>query len=408
MEHLHDFITIDTWLEKSLIITFLQIYQFFAHHLEIIQEALLAHLIFASDISLAKSHQIIDVIASIIQQTSNSTICYLFISNHNRTHVEFYQLLYIFHLRIHRQFHTSEDVRNHLGTNDIMAMEGPTDAIIPSFALRFADIMEECRPTKPEIIRMLTYIFQHLHRMVVIVLMRSSITRFHLIHRNKFRQDQIEKSRILQIIKSTARMLGEHNLVHLITNTLTADNLQAFGIAGKSIIGLILYLKIELSSKTHTAHHAEWIIREGNIRIKRSGYNTILHIVNTIERIYEFTKSVFVQTDSHGIDGEIAPVLIIFQGTVFHNRLSGIMVITLLTGTDKLHFHIIILHLSCSEISEHRKMRLLSKYFFQSRSHLDTAAHNNDINIIGRSLQEKITHISTNYITFHSQRIRHL
>ncbi len=50
------------------------------------------------------------------------------------------------------------------------------------------------------------------------------------------------------------------------TDALAADDLQAFGIAGESIIGLILYLKIELSGKTHTAHHTERVIREGNIR----------------------------------------------------------------------------------------------------------------------------------------------
>ena len=42
----------------------MQINQFLAHHLEIIQKALLAHLVLAGDISLAERHQVVDVIAS--------------------------------------------------------------------------------------------------------------------------------------------------------------------------------------------------------------------------------------------------------------------------------------------------------------------------------------------------------
>ena len=322
--------------------------------------------------------------------------------------MEFHQFLYILHLCIHRQFHTAEDIRNHLGAYDIMAMEGPTDAVIPSLAFRFADIMEECRPTKPEIIRMLAYILKHLHRMVIIVLMRSAVPCFHLIHHYQFRQDEVKQTCILQIIKSTARMLREHNLVHLVTDALGTDNLQALGITGESIIGLIFYLEIELSGKTHTTHHTERVIREGNIWVERSGNNTIFHIINAIERIYKFTESLFIQADSQCIDSEIPAVLIILQSSIFYNRLSGIMVIALLTGSHKLHFHIMILHLSSSEIPEHREICILSEQCFQGRSYLNTTTHHNDIYIIGRSLQEQITHISTNHITFHSQRIRYL
>ena len=64
----------------------------------------------------------------------------------------------------------------------------------------------------------------------------------------------------------------------------------------------------------------------------RSGNNAIFHIVDTIKRIYEFSKAVFVQADSHRIDGEVTAVLVILQRSIFHNRLSGIALIALLTG----------------------------------------------------------------------------
>ena len=152
MEYLHNLITIDAWLEKSLVITFLQINQFLAHHLEIIQKALLAHLVLAGDISLAERHQVVDVIAGIIQQAANGTVGNLLISNHNRTHVEFYQFLHILHLRIHRKFHTAEDTRNHLCTYYIMTVKCPADIVVPALALRFTDVVEESSPAEPEVI----------------------------------------------------------------------------------------------------------------------------------------------------------------------------------------------------------------------------------------------------------------
>ena len=241
--------------------------------------------------------------------------------------------------------------------------------------------------------------------MVVIILMCPAVSRFHLIHRNQFWQNEIEQTCIFQVIETAAWVLGEHNLVHLVADSLSTDNLQALGIAGERIISLLLYLEIELGSETHATHHTQRVIRKSDIRVERCGNNTIFHIVDTIKRIYEFSKTVFVQTDSHRIDSEVAAVLVILQRSIFHNRFSGIAMIALLTGANKLHFSILILHLCSSEITEHREMRLSSEHLLQGRSYLYTATNHNDINIIGRSLQEEVTHISTYYITLHRQPI---
>ena len=44
------------------------------------------------------------------------------------------------------------------------------------------------------------------------------------------------------LIETAAWVLGEHNLVHLVADSLSTDNLQALGITGERIIGLLLSL----------------------------------------------------------------------------------------------------------------------------------------------------------------------
>ena len=289
-----------------------------------------------------------------------------------------------------------------------MAVESPSDVVVPSLAPRLSYIMEEGSPAEPEVIAVLAHILQNLHRMVVIVLVGFSVAGLYLIHCHQFRQDEIEQSGILQIIEAAAGMLGEHNLVHLVADTLATDNLQPFGIARESGISLIFYLEIELGSKTYTSHHTERVVRKGDIRIERSGNDAILQVIDTIKRIDEFAKTVLVQADRHSIDGEVATVLVILQGSILYNRLARITVVTLLSCSHELYFCILILNLCGSEISEHRKMCLLAQLLLEGRSHLNSAPHHHDIDVIGRALQEEVAHISTYYIAFHRQRIRRL
>ena len=117
-------------------------------------------------------------------------------------------------------------------------------------------------------------------------------------------------------------MGGHHNLVEFHLDTLTTDNLDTVGHARQCVKGFLFYLKVQLGGKTDATHHAQRIIAESNLRIQRSGDDTVFQIGNAVEGVYQLAKALLVQTDGHGIDGKVATVLVIFQGTVFHYRLS--------------------------------------------------------------------------------------
>ena len=78
------------------------------------------------------------------------------------------------------------------------------------------------------------------------------------------------------------------------------------------------------------------------------------------------------------------------------------MTITLLTGSHKLYFHVMKLHLCCPEIAEDREMSTFSQHLFQFRCHLYPTAHDDDINIVGRTFQKDITHIASHHIALYA------
>ena len=137
-------------MQQTLVVLLFQVRNLLTHHAEVLKETLLALAVLAGDVGLAKHHQVVDVVAGIVDKSSDRTVSDLFVCNDNGTHVQVHQFLHIFHLHVHRQLHATEDCRHHLGTDIVMVVESPALDVVPPLALRFADIVHQCSPTKPE------------------------------------------------------------------------------------------------------------------------------------------------------------------------------------------------------------------------------------------------------------------
>lgn len=74
MEHFHDFPAIYTRLEESLVVAHLQVGNLLAHQAEIVKEVLLAYLVLAGNVGFAKCHQVVYIIAGIIQKSTHSAV----------------------------------------------------------------------------------------------------------------------------------------------------------------------------------------------------------------------------------------------------------------------------------------------------------------------------------------------
>ena len=97
--------------------------------------------------------------------------------------MQVYHLLHVLHLGIHRQFHASEDARNHLRSQVVVVVERPTDGGLPTLRARLADIVKQSSPAQPEVVAALRHVVHHLQCVVEVVLVRLAVACLHHVER---------------------------------------------------------------------------------------------------------------------------------------------------------------------------------------------------------------------------------
>ena len=182
------------------------------------------------------------------------------------------------------------------------------------------------------------YIIQHLEGMKEIVLMGTSVANLHPFEGCQFREDDRQKTSSREFDETYAGLGRKHDFIQFVDDALLRDYLYAFGIAHEGLLRLVLNLEMELGGKAHTAHHAQGVVGEGDVWVERCGYETILHIQKSVEPVDELTEMCLVETYGKRIDGEIATVKVVLQGSVLHDGLAAVVGIAFATGTDKLYF----------------------------------------------------------------------
>lgn len=158
----------------------------------------------------------------------------------------------------------------------------------------------------------------------------------------------------------------QNNLVELLLYALAADDLQSVGVAREGLACFLLNLKVELGGEAHAAHHAQRVVAEGNVGIEGCGDDAILQVGHTVEGVDELAEAVAIEAHCHGVDGEVATVLVVFEGTVFHVGLPTVMAIALLAGAHKLHLQSAAFHLRRAEVAEHRQVGSSTQHALQA------------------------------------------
>src|SRR5690625_7043621 len=100
----------------------------------------------------------------------------------------------------------------------------------------------------------------------------------------------------------------------------------------------ICYGKSEPGGKTNGPHHPERIIAKRLLRIHRGFYNSFFQIFNTSERLVQNAEPIRIEAPGEGVDREVAPALIIFQGAIFHPRFTRAPRLALYYGTYNFEF----------------------------------------------------------------------
>jgi len=167
---------------------------------------------------------------------------------------------------------------------------------------------------------------------------RASVPCLHYVHLGKFREDDLQQSAALQIDESLAGDIGHEYLVQFLGDALSADYLYPFRVSLQRIEGLILNPEIETGGETDAAEHTERVVAEGDVRVERRADDAVIEVVYSSEGIHEFSEAALVETDSHGIDGEVTAVLVVFQCAVLHYRIARFAVVAFLSRSHEFHF----------------------------------------------------------------------
>ncbi len=251
--------------------------------------------------------------------------------------MQVYQLLYVLHLSPHGQLQPTEDGRHHLRTYYIMVMERPSRTGFPALRAGLADVVQQSSPTEVETSLLLYDILQHFQGVVEVILMCPTLFLLHDVESRQLWQDDLQQSRALQVFKADAGMRGHHDFVQFHLDALAADYLDAVSHVLQGLEGLIFNLEIQLGGKADAAHHAQRVVREGNLGVQGSGDDAVFQVGNAIEWVYQLAKAAPVQADGHCIDGEVATVLVVFQRAVLHHRLARVVAVAFLAGSHELH-----------------------------------------------------------------------
>ena len=202
-------------------------------------------------------------------------------------------------------------------------------------------------------------------------------------------------------------MRCEHDFVELDGDALATDDADAVGHALQALEGFVLNLEIQLGGKADAAHHAQGVVGECHLGVEGRGDDAVLEVGNAVEGVDELSEAAAVQADSHRIDGEVATVLVVLERAVLDDGFARVVAVALLPRTYELDLHIAHFHLCCAEVLEDRKVSTMPQGALQFLGDLDAAAHDDDVDIVGRALEENVAHVASHDVAFHPQTVGH-
>ena len=78
-----------------------------------------------------------------------------------------------------------------------------------------------------------------------------------------------------------------------------------------------------------------------------------VEVVYAAEGVYQLAEVGAVELYGHGVDGEVAAVLVVLERAVLHDRLARVVAVALAACPDKLYLHVAVLHLCRAEVAEY-------------------------------------------------------
>ena len=172
--------------------------------------------------------------------------------------------------------------------------------------------------------------------MVEDVLVATAVDSFYALQGANLGQDELHEAALLHQLEAEGRLRREHNLVELGGDALSADNLDALGVAGDGLEGVVGDAEAQLAGEAHGAHHAQGVVAEGDVGVEGRAEDALIEVVDAAEGVHQLAIAVSIQTDGKGVDGEVAPPLVVLEGAVLNDGLAAVVAVALAAGADEL------------------------------------------------------------------------
>ena len=287
-----------------------------------------------------------------------------------------------------------------------MPVKCPSMSLFKALGRGLSDVVQYRGPTQPEVVGMLRNIIDHLQGMIEIVFMPLAINVLGPGKLDHLRKDDLQQPAFVQEIKSHRWFLTQQDFIQLIGNPFTAYNGYPFCAFGDGLPGFLFDTETKLAGKTDRTHHAQGIIAESLCRRQRGLDDLPAEVGDAIKGIDECSVIRFVQADGEGVDGKIAAVLIIFQGTAFHRGFTAVETITLFAGAYEFDLDILEFDLCRSKVPEEMHLGPRVEFLCRLFGQRDPVAHTYNINILGGALQYFIPYETADQVTGYSQFFR--
>ena len=276
-------------------------------------------------------------------------------------------------------------------------MKCPADFLFECLCLRFADVVQECRHSQPEIVRHCSNFIHNLQRMqenIFVVKIIPLVYTRQLLH---FRKNNPHNPGVVHQLKPDGWFIPRHDFQKFFRDAFLRNYCQPLRHFSCCFHHIRLNGKSKLRGKTYRAHNAERVVIECDFRIERCAQNSFPQVICTIERIGYFAEGFFIETCRHGIHGKIPTRQIFFECPCFNNRITGIFPVTFLACADKFQFPVVQRQHRRTEVFKENQIRFtefLCDYFCK----LYTAADDNDIRIFDLLPKQKIAHIAADNV----------
>ena len=192
----------------------------------------------------------------------------------------------------------------------------------------------------------------------------------------------------------------KHDFVEFGRNPFARNDFDAGGVAADGLESFVFDGETQLGRKAHGPHHAQRVVRKGDVGVARRADDAGVQIVQPAERVDQFAEAVAVKRPGQRIDDrEVAPPLVVLQRSGLDLGFARIARIGFPPRSHEFHLD--------PSGPKHRRAESLENRHLgvqfppQRLGQRDAAAHHHHVDVGRRTAQIMVAHITAHHEGFH-------